>query len=132
MIVSSPSRLREELAGFTGSDTFRRWSPLFQRHVLTQGAHHLAERAGCYWLMDVIASHQHDPKVRAEGFQVWTLAPDGKGWAVHATDGDKGDGPKVIARQAIEYSTFPLPEGITLWATRNELGGVTIMLPSEY
>jgi hypothetical protein len=37
----------------------------------------------------------------------------------------------VLARQSIEYSDFPL-NGIEIWAIRNELGGLTLMLPSEY
>ncbi len=127
-------KLASELQNFSSSDTFTRWSPLFRRDVLTEGTHYLAEQAGAYWLMDAIASHQHDPLVKAEDFQVWTLqrASIGGNWSLVATDGDKGDGHVVLATQAIEYSDFPLPEGITLWANRNEFGGITIMLPSEY
>lgn len=120
--------IRNSLAQFSGSDIFTKWSALFRNCVLTEGALHLAESCGAYWLMDLIASHQTSAKVRAESFQVWKLTPKGKGWQAIAEDGNNN----VIAKQNLSYSDFPFIEGITLWAVKNEFGGVTIMLPSEY
>jgi hypothetical protein len=126
--MKSPSEIRSSLAQFTGSDSFTKWSILYPRHVLTDGARFVAEECGAYWLADLIASHQTNAKVRAEEFQVWKLAKYGKGWKASAEDGNGN----VIAVQLIGYSDFPLEEGITLWANRNELNGITILLPSEY
>ncbi|MFM7385679.1 MAG: DUF6876 family protein [Betaproteobacteria bacterium] len=28
-----------------------------RQHLLTDGTHYLVEQAGCYWLMDAVASH---------------------------------------------------------------------------
>jgi hypothetical protein len=80
--------------------------------------------------MDAVASHQHDPKVKAEDFQVWVLkwkGEDERGFLLTAEDGNGNQ----IARQVIHYSDFPL-SSIKLYACRNELGGRTIMLPSEW
>jgi len=42
------------LAQFTGSEKYYRIS---RRHLLTDGTKYLAEKAGCFWMMDAIASH---------------------------------------------------------------------------
>jgi hypothetical protein len=33
----------------------------------------MADEAGAYWLLDIIASYQTDAKIRREPFQVWEL-----------------------------------------------------------
>jgi hypothetical protein len=123
-------QIRETLAQFSGSEQWYKWSAIFRRDLLTDGAHFVAEECAAYWLMDAIASWQCDRKVRAEEFQVWHLdcvqdKPDH--WLLWADDGNDNQ----IARQEIEFSDFPL-DGIRLYAVRNELGGVTIMVPGEY
>ena len=123
----SPADLKLELAQFSGSDTFTRWSILFRNSVLTEGVAYLAEQAQCYWLMDLIASHQTSRKVRAEGFQTWNLSKVNNKWTAIADDGNGN----VIAKQVLDYSDFPL-DSIKLFAVQNELGGITIMLPGEY
>jgi hypothetical protein len=50
-----------DLAGFTGTTKWHRWSPLFPKMVMTDGALYVAENAGkhgAFWLMDAIASYQ--------------------------------------------------------------------------
>jgi hypothetical protein len=42
------------LDGFTGTEAYHPWSILFRKAVLTDGAKYLADKAGAYWLMDVI------------------------------------------------------------------------------
>ena len=52
---------QSQLAQFSGTDGYIRWSPLFPRMVLTDGAKFVADNggtSGAYWLMDAIASHQ--------------------------------------------------------------------------
>src|ERR1019366_10379358 len=63
-----------ELANFTGSENwYRHW---LGKVVFTDGAKHVADQAGAYWLIGEIAIQQTRPKVRAEEFQVWTLKVD--------------------------------------------------------
>lgn len=123
-----PQELRTQLALFDGSDTFYRWSLLFSRSVATKGVSYLAETAGCYWLLDYIASVQTEKRFASEPFQVWVLKKVNDHWSLACEDGNDHE----LHRHHIDYSDFPLPEGITLWACRNEFRGVTVMLPSEY
>jgi hypothetical protein len=125
------AELEAELAHFTGTESYTnlRYPWLRKRFLLTEGTKHLAEKAKAYWLMDAIASHQISKQVAAEEFQVWTLTVNEKHEAVLiCTDGND----KQLAYQAIEYTTFPL-NSITLYAVLDEcLGGLVVMLTSEY
>jgi hypothetical protein len=125
--VITPEEIQANLDRFSGSETFTKWSPLFRNSVLTDGALYLAENCGAYWLMDIIGSYQSESKFRTQNFQVWKLDRKGEGWLVTAEDGNGN----VIDRQDVGVSDFPL-NGIEIWAIRNELGGLTLMLPSEY
>ena len=97
---------------------------------LTDGVKYLADEAGAYWLLDIIASYQTDKKIRTEPFQVWELklsldnATTGKHEAVVTMKTDT-DHPLLVEQQ-IEYTDFPL-DFITLYL----IDGV-ILLPSEY
>jgi hypothetical protein len=125
------STLETELAHFTGTESYTnlRYPWLRKRFLLTDGVQYLAEKAQAYWLMDAIASHQTNPKVAAEDFQSWKLEVNEKHAAVlTCTDGNE----KQLVRQEIPYTTFPL-NSITLYATLDEsLGGLVVMLTSEY
>jgi hypothetical protein len=112
-----------DLAQFTGTE---RW----YRHVLngevhfTDGAKHVADRAGAYWLLDEIALIQlYDKRVGAERFQVWKLNVN-TDMTADLTCEDGND--NVVYIKKIPFTDFPL-EGITFWFTDN-----TILLPSEY
>ena len=65
----SPETLESDLAQFTGSENYYRHS-LNRKFMHTDGVNYLAEKAGAFWLVDLIASHQLSRKVRAEPFQV--------------------------------------------------------------
>lgn len=68
--------LDDELNAFTGTTRyFRHPSGI----LFTEGVNYLAESAGAYWLIDVVASYQ--PRVRSERFQLWelTTSPDRTG-----------------------------------------------------
>ncbi len=112
------------LRQFTGSETWYRHG--VNRAVLfTDGAKHVADNAGAYWLLDDIAFAQIlECKVKAEEFQVWKLTVDLEKRSAVLTCED-GNGNAVLTRN-IGFTDFPLPE-ITLWFTNN-----TIFLPSEY
>jgi hypothetical protein len=123
--ISDKQALRHELPGelaqFNGDlDRYRHWR---RKLIFTPGIKHLADRAGAFWLVDLVASWQLNGKVAAEQFQVWTLAVRSDQTATAtATDGNRAE----IARQEIPFTDFPLAE-ITVW-----FDGGTLMLPSEY
>jgi hypothetical protein len=129
--MKTANDITSTLSHFTGSCEFYRWSPLFKNCLLTEGTQYLAESAAAYWLMDAVASHQTSAKLRREDFQVWNLnkigSTFGAAWVLSCDDGNDN----VLAKQLIEYSDFPL-QSVRLFVCRNDLGGVTIMLPSEY
>jgi hypothetical protein len=112
-----------DLAQFTGSENWYRHA--INRNVLyTDGAQHVAEHGGAYWLLDEIAIIQpHDKRVAAEEFQVWKLAVGSDRSATLTCDDGNGN---VVFTKKIEYTDFPLDE-ITLYFCNN-----VIHLPSEY
>jgi hypothetical protein len=122
----------ENLDQFCGTTEYYRWSSLFPRAVLTDGTHYVAEKAGAYWLMDAIASHQpaikRHPDARLRDIQFWRLRVSEDKSAVLTCVAD--DGCKPAVEQAIEFTDFPLPE-IRLYVTLDE-EQIVIMLPSEY
>ena len=109
-------KLKEsDLEQFTGTEQYyKHWLGI----NYTDGVKYLAERAGAYWLIDLIASYR-----RKEPFQIWRLEKKDKGWL--ATMQEYSDQP-VLVRQEIEYSDFPLDK-IELWL----IDGV-LLLKSEY
>lgn len=106
---------------FNGGDAQYR-HPLMRSVNYTEGAKYVADTAGAHWLLDVVASHQLDPKVKAEPFQVWKLEVTGSVGKVICEDGNDN----VVTTQDIPFTDFPEP-GVTLWFTGN-----VILLPSEY
>jgi hypothetical protein len=127
-----------DLSQFTGTET---WHRHFTGLLYTDGIQYLAEQAEAYWLIDAIASYQHQLK-RDEylaDFQLWVLSVVGEGernypfllpeenhkavltcWSDTPKEGVK---PAVI--QQIEYTDFPLIE-IKLYVSEGVL-----LLPSE-
>lgn len=115
-----------DLTQFTGTEAYHRWSMLFPRIVLTDGTKYLAEEAGAYWLMDVIASHI--PSIKGDYFAIATLEKAKKNWKFALADDVPAT--KVYAKQTIEFSDFPLDE-IKLYVIKQDDLWV-ILLPSEY
>jgi hypothetical protein len=120
-----------ELAHFTGTESYTnlRYPWLKKHFLLTDGTKYLAEKASAFWLMDAIASHQTNGQLAAEEFQFWTLDVNEKNEAVlTCTDGNE----KQLVRQEIPFTDFPL-HSITLYAVQDgTLGGLVVMLTSEY
>jgi hypothetical protein len=156
MDTTTDSNLTTELRQFTGTEQLTRWSILFRRHVLTDGALYLAKKAGAFWLMDIVGSVQHLARLKAEDLQTWRiLVFDGRlpvpaefrgegeisespnGGAVVWATGRSGE---TIYQQWVPYTDFPLgtfkgnvkEDAFLLYAGKNELGGYTILLPGEY
>ena len=120
--------LTAQLAQFTGSTTFTRHG-LVRSMLMTEGVAFLADQAGAHWLMDAIASYQHEARARAEPFQAWSLVVDAgtRSVVLAMTDGNSS---RQIIRQEIACTDFPLAK-IELWAISDGDHRV-IMLPSEY
>ena len=114
---------RADLRQFTGSEHWYRHA-IVKRIVYTDGAKHVADAGGAYWLLDEIAlAQQYCKDVAAEHFQVWKLVL-GEGHSAKLTCEDGNN--NTVFTKPIEFTDFPLGE-ITLWFTDN-----TILLPSEY
>ncbi len=122
-VSEKAQNIKNNLACFTGTLEWHKFS-ILSNLVLTDGVKYLCDEAGCYWLMDIIASYQKkcmkDPMLC--NIQFWTLkVKDGTG--VVTCDRDTGN---TAIKQKIPYTDFPLDE-IKLYCS----GGV-ILLPSEY
>ena len=115
------NNLKTLLKSYGGADIFYRNS-LFRGYVYTEGVRYLAEEAGAYWLIDYILSHQLEPKLKKQPFQVWKIVVQNDSAAVTVEDGNDN----VVTTMKISYTDFPLEE-ITLW-----LVDKTLLLPSEY
>ena len=112
----------ENLRHFTGSENWYRHS-LNPTVLCTDGAKHVADTAGAYWLLDEIAlAQQYENALHAEAFQVWRLDVKEAAATLICEDGNDC----IVHTKAIPFTDFPEP-GITLWCTNN-----TILLPSEY
>jgi hypothetical protein len=112
-----------DLRQFTGSERWYRHG-LNRKVLFTEGAKHVADAGGAYWLLDEIALIQpYDKAVAAEGFQVWKLKVHSDQTATLSCE--DGNGKTVFAKE-IEYTDFPLDE-ITLWFAND-----TIYLPGEH
>lgn len=118
-------RLQENLHQFIGTTAYYRFSRLFHTFVLTDGTQFLADEAGAYWLMDLIASHF--ARYHNQDFIAVKLKRNKKGGCtVRLEDGNDG----LLAQQRVEYTDFPFEE-ITLYVVpQDELR--VILLPSEY
>lgn len=139
--------LAAELAQFTGSEHMHKhWTG---RLYFTDGIHHLADRAGAFWLIDTVASYL--PKCRKDemlrDFQVWRLKVHNPPIKKMGTvDGERGmheykataycdrDTDDIAFQHDIPYTDFPLPE-IKLYCELGSVDGVNpayvLMLPSE-
>ncbi len=117
------NELLETLKQFTGSEQFAR---LTRTVVLTEGSRYLAEAAECFWLFDLYASHLSSVDYNKDWFTCLKLTRTHRSASVSIEDGND----RVLAKQNIEYTDFPLP-AITLygcWAGEFWV----LMLTSEY
>ena len=115
----TPGEIEYNLIQFSGTESY------YQFHsgiLLTDGTKYLAEVCRCYWLFDVIASYQHDPRISSVDLQCWTLKQDAEGWVVFCTEGEE----EWLVSQRIEYSDFPLTE-VEIWFANS-----IAYLPSEH
>jgi hypothetical protein len=122
--MTKTARLSErDLRQFTCTENWYKHG-LNPRVMFTDGAKHVADEGGAYWLIDAIAIYQrYEKRVAAEPFQVWKLTVrDDRTASLVCTDGNDN----IVYTQHIEYTDFPIDE-ITLWFANN-----VIYLPSEH
>ena len=111
-----------QLSYFTGTEKYYRIS---RRHLLTDGTKYLAERAGCFWMMDTIASHLSEIGTADWFVLVRVKVKDGVALMVY----EDGNG-QEHASQEIPYTDLLL-DSVTLYACWDSENWV-IMLPNEY
>ena len=123
MQTTPTADLLDQLSQFTGTERYYRIHP---RVVLTDGTQYLADVAGCYWLMDLYASHLSviDPDV--ESFTCLKLNKRACGAEIVIEDGNTHQ----LAQQHVEYTDFPLDTFVfyAVWAGEFWV----LMLRSEY
>ena len=113
--------IQDIIAHAIGTMQYHKFSAFPSFPIITDGIKSVADAAGAYWLLDVIGSYQHDPKLD-KAFQVWVLTVDLK----KCTGVVRGfNDSTLIITQEIEYTDFPLEE-IKLFL----MDGV-ILLPNE-
>lgn len=135
MATITKEQLIEELQWFTCTEEWHRHS-MNRRLIYTDGVKHLAEKAGAYWLIDVVASYvgsrqwkaavQQDERFESMSFWVLNVRNNS---AIVAARVDS-DCPALI-KQEIEYTDFPLDE-VSLYLCQADEDLWTLMLPSEY
>lgn len=137
---------KEDLSGFIGTTQY--WSsgnPLHQ-FLYTDGMRHVVKEYEAYWILDLIASWQLDPKIRKDAMlqeiQFWKLEVIDDHSAIMRCERDRGD---TAITQAIPYTDFPICNIMfylqniwCYWNHKKAMGkrgtqdyGV-LMLPSEY
>lgn len=115
--------LETNLQMFTGTEQYYRFNPLYPKILLTDGAKYLADKASCYWLMDIIASLKQVNTCKDVDFITCNFKLNGQGGGVFTADDGNGN---VLHFQVVEFTDFPLNE-VSLYFIDN-----VILLPSEY
>jgi hypothetical protein len=122
--MTKAAQLQEaDLRQFTGSENWYRHG--INRDVLfTDGAKYVADTAGAYWLLDIIAiTQRHEKALAGEGFQLWKLSVrENRSASLVCSDGNDN----IVYAQNIECTDFPL-DRFTFYFVNN-----VIHLPSEY
>lgn len=121
-MTNSASQFASQLRQFTGSENWYRHG-LNPQVQYTDGAKFVADEGEAYWLLDIIATSQSVPAVKAEEFQVWKLLVNVDRTAtIYCEDGNDN----VVFSQPIPYTDFPLYNLMIYFANQ------VIHLPSEY
>ena len=117
------TEIQSALAQFTGTEKYYR---IYPQVVLTDGTKYLADEVGCYWLMDLYASHLASVDPNIESFTCLKLTKRGLGAEIVIEDGNS----HALAKQQIEYTDFPLESFMfyAVWAGDFWV----LMLISEY
>lgn len=97
-----------ELEGHSTMGTLNYYDHWTKMLRFTDGVKGLADICNCYWLIDLIASHQKEIQKKAVGnyYQFWRLEKVGDTWRASAWK-DVPHESKLLAFQNIEHSDFP-------------------------
>lgn len=121
-MIEPKTLAQADLGQFTGSEHWYRHG-INRRVLFTDGAKHVADAGGAYWLLDAIAIAQNERRVATEAFQLWTLKVAADRSATLTCEDGNG---KAVFTQRIPFTDFPLEE-VSLYVTDS-----AILLPSEY
>lgn len=102
-MVDDQAGLEAELQGFIGTQNYYR---NFTGLLYTDGIQHLADRAGAYWLIDLVGSYQ--PRLHDAPFQLWSVAVNQDRSAQVTMVED--DGMPTRVSQDLPFTDFPLDD----------------------
>ncbi|CCG43236.1 DUF6876 family protein [Magnetospirillum molischianum] len=124
-------QFKNELAQFNGAERFYR-HPMNQQILFTDGVKFFAERAGAFWLLDILATELNEIR-KVEEFIVVRLNVTGSKAVLISDDGNDN----VLHTKNISLTDAPEGEWkfYMVVADRDANDRVTmttIMLPSEY
>jgi len=114
--TKTPQEIRDHLDQFIGTTQYHK-HPLGL--LLTDGVVAACELMKCWWLTDVIASHQWDKKIKANpSFIVWRFVKrddDSATVSAHSDwDDENPKAFKALVSQEIPFTNLPLDEFV-LW-----------------
>lgn len=120
-------KLEQDLENFTGSEHLF-YHRLFRNFYYTEGVQFLAQEAGAYWLIDLIAGYQKDKRLQEnweelQYFQLWKLTVNENATTTLVCEDGNNN---VVLSQTLEFTDFPLPQ-IKLFCESHVL-----LLPSEH
>ncbi len=102
--MKSPKEISDILRYSYGTYGYSKISLVPNAPVATDGVVMLARATECFWLLDIIISHQGNPELDKE-FQVWKLEVDLR----NQTGVVRGyNDTTLIIEQKIPYTDFPL------------------------
>ena len=122
------AELETELSGFYGTEKWHRHSILFKRLSHTDGMKYLADRVGCFWLLDIVGSVLERVMKKGEGFSTWKIISADSKAVVTADDGNGN----ILYTQKIPYTDFPEGEFKFFVAEGGPQNTAVAMLTSEY
>ena len=101
--MSKEREIRAGLSQFIGTLNYYRH---FTGIKFTDGIKFLADKCGCYWLLDVVCSYQH--KLKNVKFQIWSIKVNDDKSALVSMSEDTGQ--RIAVKQELEFTDFPLKE----------------------
>jgi hypothetical protein len=125
--MTDAAELKSELAQFTGTEQYFRHG-LVRNVVYTDGVKHFAEKAGAYWLLDILATELPAFVKKHEIIFVTATAKDGKATLEAVRD----TGQKTLWTKKIDFTDLPDGEWPLWFAVGGPGGTLVIMIPSEY
>jgi len=110
----------QKLSHFNGSENI--YNHYLNKLKFTDGIKYLAEQLNCFWLIDLVASYQHE--LLNNSFQLWSIRLKSDKGAIIECREDTNLPPLVT--QVLEYTDFPL-NNFEFYVV-----GGTMLLKSEY